>query len=95
MELPFPKKDWGTDWNQIKNLQPKDLISIMKKDSRWEFIGVSGARYLYRRADIPKPHDIIAIHYHNKGYRDKGLLKDILNHTCWTKEMLRAWKVIK
>jgi predicted RNA binding protein YcfA (HicA-like mRNA interferase family) len=96
LDLPFPKKEWARqEWDQIKNLSKIDLISLLNKDGRWEFIKAKGNQYIYRNPKLKPPFNYLAIHYHKEGFRNKGLLKQLLNQWCCTKEDLKRWKVIK
>lgn len=95
MEFPFPKKKWTSqDWSQIKNLTKIDLISLLKKDNYWEFVGVKGAKYIFHNPQYKPPYDYLTIHYHREGM-DAGLLKHLLNHWCCTRDDFKRWKVIK
>jgi hypothetical protein len=41
MEFPFPHKSWAKDeWDQIKNPSKKEIIGLLNKDDRWQFVGV-------------------------------------------------------
>jgi len=95
--FPFPKKEWSKqDWQRLKNLTKEDLISLLKKDPRWEFAGTEGARFVFLNRRLQEPYTHLTIHYHKKeGFRDKGLLKNILDHWCCTREDLKKWKVLK
>jgi hypothetical protein len=97
MDFSFPKKSWEkNEWAQLKNLTKNNIISLLKKDIRWEFKEANGGRYIYKNPKLPQPHDYLAIHYHpTEGFRDKGLLREILNQWCCTREDLKKWKVIK
>lgn len=96
MKLPFPKKQWEKqDWQQIKNLTKVDLISLLDKDSHWEFKGVKGAKYIYYNRQYKPPYDYLAIHYHKEEFKNKGLLRHLLDHRCCTRDDLKRWKVIK
>jgi len=96
MAFPFPKKSWGRYWEQVKNLNQKDIISLLDKDERWEYVATKGSRYIYRNSGLPRPDDRVEIHYHGrKGYVNKSLLSDLLDHICWTLDDLRKWKVVK
>jgi len=97
MDFPFPAKKWKkNEWAQLKNLTKKKIIDLLMKDERWEHTGVDGSRYIFYNPKLPRPQENLAIHFHPKeGYRDKGLLKDILSHWCCTLEDLKKWKVIK
>jgi hypothetical protein len=96
MEFPFPHKRWtGQEWDQIKNLTKLDLISLLDKDSNWTFVGVKGANYVYYNPQHKPPYDYLTIHYHREGYRNKGLLRRLLDHWCCTGEDLKRWKIIK
>jgi len=94
--FPFIKKEWTKqEWQQLKGLTKKDLISLLKKDRRWEWVSTKGSRYIFHNPERKQPFDYLEIHYHNEGYRNPGLLQDILNQWCCTKEDLKKWKVIK
>ena len=96
MELPFPQKQWTKqEWSQLKNFRPDDFINLLAKDDHWELIAMKGARYIYENPELPKPHDLLEIHYHKAEYRNKGLIRYLLNHWCCTREDLRRWKVLK
>lgn len=97
MNFPFPKKEWSKqDWQQLKNLTKSDLISLLNKDVRWKSMGAKGAEFVFHNPQLQSPYQYLAIHYHPKeGFRNKGLLKNILNHWCCTKDDLKRWKVIK
>ena len=95
MQLPFPKKTWQkNEWQRLKNLTKINLIKLLDKDDRWTFIKVKGGRYIYHNPQYKSPHNYLAIHYHKEGFRNPGLLKDILNHWCCTSEELHKWGVI-
>ena len=96
MKFPLPQKEWTSqEWSQLKNLSPIDMISLIGKDDRWELVTVKGNKYIYRNPRLEKPHDILEIHYHKKEYRNKGLIKFLLNHWCCTRADLKRWKIIK
>jgi len=94
--FPFPKKEWTRqEWQQLKGLTKDDLISLLKKDARWELAGTKGSRYIFHNSKLDTPYQYLEIHYHKEGFRNKGLLKDLLNQWCCTKEDLKKWKVLK
>ena len=97
MDLPFPKKVWtNPERQQFRKLTKIDLINLLDKDDRWEFKGVKGAKYTYYNPQInPARYRYLTIHYHREGFKNIGLLLDILDHWCCTKEDLKRWKVIK
>jgi hypothetical protein len=97
MDFPFPAKRWEKhEWDQIKNLTKKEIISLLNKDARWANRGANGGRFIFHNSKFSPPYEYLAIHYHpTEGYRDKGLLKEILNHWCCSSEDLRKWKVIR
>lgn len=97
MDLPFPKKSWEKqEWDQIKNLTKDAIVSLLKKDVRWEFRGGSGGRLVFHNPKLPSPYENLAIHYHaGEGFRNKGLLKGILNQWCCTREDLIKWKILR
>lgn len=96
MQFPFANKEWDkNEWDQLKNLRKTDIISLIKKDQRWEFRGAKGARYQFYNQQIKPPYDYLTIHHHKEGFHNPGLLKNLLNHWCCTKDDLRKWKVIK
>jgi hypothetical protein len=99
MKLPFPKKSWNKqDWSQIKNLSKIDMISLLDKDPHWERVGTKGALYIYYNPECAKygqQYAYVAIHYHREEYRDKGLLRGLIDHICWTRDDFKRWKVIK
>lgn len=97
MELPFPKKKWSKqEWDQLRGITKSKMIALLNKDTRWEFLGTKGSRYIYRNSELRAPFDHVAIHFHPKeGYRDQKLLRAILDHICWTRDDLVKWKVIK
>jgi len=96
MEFPFPKKEWTKqEKQQFRNLTKIDLIKLLDKDERWDFKGVKGNKYTYHNSQIKPPYNYLTIHYHREGYRNIGLLLDILNQWCCTREDLKRWKVFK
>ena len=97
MNFPFPSKNWEkNEWAQLKNLTKKNIIELLKKDKHWEHTGVNGGRYIFCNPSLSPPFDNLAIHFHpTEGFRNKKLLKDILNHWCCTLDDLKKWKAIK
>jgi predicted RNA binding protein YcfA (HicA-like mRNA interferase family) len=96
MEFPFPHKSWAKDeWDQIKNLSKKEIISLLNKDGRWQFVGVKGALHIFRNNQYSPPYNYLTIHYHTGGFNNPSLLRQILNHWCCTPDDLRRWKTIK
>ncbi|MFA5645505.1 MAG: type II toxin-antitoxin system HicA family toxin [Candidatus Ratteibacteria bacterium] len=94
--FPFIKKEWSkSEWGQLKNLTPKDLITLLKKDTRWELVKTKGSRYIFYNVKLETPYQYLEIHHHKKGYRNKGLLKSILDQWCCTKNDFKKWNVIK
>lgn len=91
----LPKKDWGKYWEQIKDLKRKQIIRLLDKDPRWEFVKVRGSHYVYYNAELPSPHNYVEISHHAGGYGDKSLLKMLLDNICWDIAVLKKWKVIK
>ena len=95
MNPPFPKKKWAKqERDQIKSLTKIDMIKLLNRDPRWEFLGAKGARYVYGNPQCPKPYDHVAIHYHKEGFRNPGLLFQIIDNICWTAKDLKNWGVI-
>jgi len=96
MYFPFPDKKWDKqDWDQIKNITKEKLISLLKKDDRWEFRGARDAKYVFYNPKLKPPFEYLAIHYHpHESFREKSLLKRILNHWCCTREDLKDWGAI-
>lgn len=96
MAFPFPKKSWTEqERSQIRTLTPLRFISLLDKDSDWNYICTKGSRYIYQNKNIRKPYDLIEIHHHRTDYRNKSLVFDYVDHICWTKEKLKELKVIK
>lgn len=85
MVFQLPRKKWSKpDWSQIKNLTKVDLIRMLDKDDRWEFVGIKGALYMYHNGEMKAPWDYVTIHYHpREGFRNKGLLQQLLDQICW------------
>lgn len=96
MKLPFARKEWANqEKQQFKKLTKIDLISLLKKDNRWEFAGVKGNKYIFHNSEYKPPYNYLTIHYHREGFKNIGLLLDLLDHWCCTRDDLRHWKVIK
>jgi hypothetical protein len=93
---PFPKKKWDKNtWAQLKGLTKVDLISILFKDQNWEHVSSKDGKYVFKSRKYKPPYDYLAIHYHKEDFRNPGLLKSILDHTCWDVPKLQNWKIIK
>lgn len=96
LPFPFPKKSWKkNEWNQLKGLTKIEMIRLLEKDDRWEHVATKGSRYIFYNPDLPEPFRYVEIHHHREGYRDKGLLRKLIDHICWTREDLRNWGVIR
>lgn len=97
MDFPFPLKKWDKqDWDQIKGLTKAEIISLLQKDNRWQFVGAKGSKHVFQNTQYKPPFDYVSIHYHPKErFREEKLLKHLLNHICWTREDFVKWKIIK
>lgn len=93
---PFPKKKWNRQSrDQLKKLKKKDIVELLKKDSRWKFVGTDGARFSFYNPIHRQPWDYVVVHYHDEEYRNFSLLLWMLDHICWVETDLRQWKVIR
>ena len=93
---PFPKKKWtAAERDQLASLTKQKIVKLLAKDPRWEQLHIKGARYVFRNSEIPSPYDFLTIHYHKERFRNRGLLLHLIDHICWTNELLVEWKVLK
>jgi len=95
---PFPRKKWSHQaWLQLKNINKREMLRLLDHDPNWSRIGSSGSRTCYRNPRLDKPFDVVAIHFHagDETYRNPSLLKDLLDHICWTEDSLRVQKFIR
>jgi len=77
-------------WNQIKNLEPKDLRKALVKDG-WKMDGPAhGSKHVYYKGD-----NMVSIHDHSGKTYGKGMLTDLLGDIGWTEADMLRLKLIK
>ena len=77
------------------NLRKADLIFLLHKDERWRLLKTNGARYVYRNPHLESPHNYLTISFSREMFTNKDLLREVIDHACWTRGDLRRWKVIE
>lgn len=93
----FPRKTWSHNaWVQIRTLPKSEIKKLLDKDPNWTHIPSTGAIQVYENKKIKPPYDHISIHPHpGARFNNQSLLKDFLDHVCWTENWLRSIKAIK
>jgi hypothetical protein len=95
----FLRKHWSHNaWIQIRVLPKNEIKKLLDKDPNWTFLYTKDAAHVYKNVKIKPPYDHITIHHHPGArvrFNDESLLKDFLDHVCWTENWLRSMRAIK
>jgi len=82
-------------WNQIRNLDPLQIIKALKKDG-WIADKDSSAPYAYFKVLENSSNVLrIVVHFHPKKHYSEKVLKRLLDDIGWREDDLLRLKLIK
>ena len=77
-------------------MDKKEILRLLRKDSRWTEVNSSGARLAFMNGLLPPPDDYLVIHHHpGNASCDPKTLRGLLDQICWTEVSLRQMKAIR
>lgn len=92
-QTPFPEKKWSKEaFAKIKKLSKGDYLRLLRRDPNW--VEVKGTTFF--NENLEPPSNFVSIHYHKakETFTNTRLIRNLLNQTCWTEELLKEWRAI-